>query len=260
MSSAAVGGRGPKGSVLAWPLWPRLGFLALIFGGWYWLTASGRASPLILPRLPLVADRLGRFLASPATYGEIGATMVEFLAAFAISCAAGFLFGFVVGSWRYTTEVFEPLLVALFAVPIIIIYPLCILFFGIGHASKIAFSAVYGFFPIAINVINGLKNVDGGLIRVSRAMGAKPAALLSKVLVPDAFPLILNGIRLALVLEFLATVAGETLAGREGLGARMAESSESLSTPELFGWITITIVVSFVISQLVNLLGRLVRS
>jgi ABC-type nitrate/sulfonate/bicarbonate transport system permease component len=207
-----------------------------------------------------VAEWLSRFLADPSTYGEIGATMIEFLAAFALSCAAGLLFGFAVGSYRYSTEVFEPILVALFAVPVIIIYPLCILFFGIGHASKIAFSAAYGFFPIAINVINGLKNVDRGLVRVAVAMGAKPLQLLFKVLVPDAFPLILNGIRLALVLEFLATVAGETLAGREGLGARMAESSESLSTPELFGWIVITILVSFCISQVANLLGRLVRT
>jgi ABC-type nitrate/sulfonate/bicarbonate transport system permease component len=217
-------------------------------------------SPIILPKLPLVAARLSRFLADSATYGEIGATLLEFLAAFGISCAAGLLAGFAVGSYRYATEVFEPILVALFAVPIIIIYPLCILFFGIGHASKIAFSAAYGFFPIAINAVNGLKNVDRGLVRVSLAMGAKPLPLLFKVLVPAAFPLILNGIRLALVLEFLATVAGETLAGREGLGVRMAESAESLSTPELFGWIAITIVVSFAISQLATLMGRWVRT
>ncbi|HEY8692330.1 MAG TPA: ABC transporter permease [Chloroflexota bacterium] len=250
----------PRTAVLALPLWPRLAFLALVFGAWYWLTASGRASPIILPKLPLVAERLSRFLADPSTYGEIGTTLLEFLAAFAISCAAGFLFGLAVGSYRCTTEVFEPILVALFAVPVIIIYPLCILFFGIGHASKIAFSAAYGFFPVAINVINGLKNVDRGLVRAALTMGAKPLQLLFKVLVPDAFPMILNGIRLALVLEFLATVAGETLAGRDGLGVRMAESSESLSTPELFAWIVITILVSFGISQVASLLGRFIRT
>lgn len=246
-------------AIAGWPIWPRLAFVAALFLAWYALTVSGRVSPLILPKLPLVANRLGHLLADPATYGEIGSTMLEFVAAFALSCAAGFLFGFVVGAYRYTTEVFEPILVALYAVPIIIIYPLCILFFGIGHSSKIAFSAVYGFFPIAINVVNGLKNVDRGLIRVSLAMGSNPFQLLFKVLVPGAFPLILNGIRLALVLEFLATVAGETLAGRDGLGARIAETSESLSSAELFGWIFITIAVSFVISQVVSLLGRLVR-
>jgi len=99
-----------------------------------------------------------------------------------------------------------------------------LLFFGIGHASKIAFSAAYGFFPVAINVINGLKNVDRGLVRAALTMGAKPLQLLFKVLVPDAFPMILNGIRLALVLEFLATVAGETLAGRDGLAVRAQQA------------------------------------
>jgi ABC-type nitrate/sulfonate/bicarbonate transport system permease component len=239
---------------------PRLAFAGLLFGAWLWLTATGRVSPLILPKLPLVANRLSHFVVDWSTYGEIGATMSEFLAAFAISCAAALLFGFAIGAYRYATEVFEPILVALFAVPIIIIYPLCILFFGIGHASKIAFSAVYGFFPIAINVINGLRNVDLGLVRVSVAMGAGPLQLLFKVLAPAAFPSILNGIRLALVLEFLSTIAGETLAGREGLGSRIAETSESLSSAELFGWVFITIFVSFCISQLANLLGRMVRT
>ncbi|MBV9120115.1 MAG: ABC transporter permease [Chloroflexi bacterium] len=242
---------------IRWPIWPRLVFVAALLGAWLFLTNTARVSPLLLPKLPLVGAFLKQLVLDGNTYKQIGLTLMEFAASFVMSCAAAFLVGFLIGSYRYAVEVFEPILVALYAVPIIIIYPLCILFFGLGHSSKIAFSAIYGFFPITINVINGLKNVDRGLLRVSLTMGANPIQLLWKVLVPGAFPLILNGIRLALVLEFLSTVAGETLAGRDGLGARISETSESLSAPELFGWILVTILVSYLISQLVGLLSRL---
>lgn len=238
--------------------WPRLAFITVVFASWFLLTATGRVSALILPKLPLVTNGVWRLLIDPATYGQIGATLVEFVAALALSCAAGFFFGFLIGSYRYATEVFEPILVALYAVPIIIIYPLCILFFGIGHSSKIAFAAVYGVFPIAINTINGLKNVDRGLVRISLAMGARPVQLLAKVLAPAAWPLIVNGVRLALVMEFLAIIAGETLAGADGLGARISETAQLLSAPELFSWVFITIAVSFAVSQFATLLGRLV--
>jgi ABC-type nitrate/sulfonate/bicarbonate transport system permease component len=213
---------------------------------------------LILPKVPLVARGVWRLLIDAATYSQIGATLQEFVAALALSCAAGLFVGCLVGSYRYATDVFEPIIVALYAVPIIIIYPLCILFFGIGHSSKIAFAAVYGLFPIAINTINGLKNVDRTLVRISLAMGAGPIQLLAKVLAPAAWPFIVNGLRLAIVMEFLAVVAGETLAGNDGLGARISETAQLLSAPELFSWVCITISVSFAVSQLATLLGRLV--
>jgi len=66
------------------------------------------------------------------------------------------------------------------------------------------------------------------------------------------------GFGLALVMEFLGTIAGETLAGNDGLGARISEMAERLSSPELFAWIFLTIALSYAVSQLATLMGKLV--
>jgi len=129
-------------------------FLAALLAGWYGLTATGRVSPLILPRIDVVVRQLADIFRHPQTYAvEPGTTLLEFGAAFALSLSAGLFVGALVGRSPYATEVVEPLLMAVFAVPIILIFPICLLFFGIGSLSKIAFAAIYGFLPIAVGTI-----------------------------------------------------------------------------------------------------------
>jgi len=102
----------------------------------------------------------------------------------AIAVAIAFLirrqFGYFVGRSRYAVLVFEPLLAGLFAIPIVVFLPVFILFFGIGMESKIAFGATYSFFPIALNTIGGISQVDPRFITVARSMGASDAQLFRR--------------------------------------------------------------------------------
>ena len=97
--------------------------------------------------------------------------------AVAIASSLGLTIGYLVGRSRYATLVFEPLLAGVFAVPLVVFLPLFILFFGIGVESKIAFGASYAFFPIVLNTIGGISQVDPRFVTVARSMGASERQL-----------------------------------------------------------------------------------
>jgi ABC-type nitrate/sulfonate/bicarbonate transport system permease component len=126
-----------------------------------------------------------------------------------------------------------------------------VLFFGIGSSSKIAFAALYAFFPIAIQTLKGLRHVDPALIRTAVSLGASRRQLLFKVRLPAAFPVILAGVRLGAVLGLLTVVAGEMLGALAGIGQALSSAVQTFESAEAFAWILLVVaLVSFVNSGL----------
>ena len=126
--------------------------------------------------------------------------------------------------------VFEPLLASVFAVPLVVFLPLFILFFGIGVESKIAFGAAYAFFPIALNTIGGISQVDPRFVTVARSMGASERQLFRRVLLPAALPVIATGLRIGCTIGFLSILGSEMIAGLRGLGSRIVTLAEGMNT------------------------------
>ncbi len=219
------------------------GALLVVVLLWHVATAARWVSPVILPGLGQLGRTFFLLLRRPETYHHVAITAGEFGAAMLLALGAGLLVGVLAGTLRYVGDLIEPLLLALYAVPIIMAFPLCILFFGIGSASKIAFGALYVFFPIAIHALKGLRHVDRGLVRAAVSMGASPWLLLTRVMIPAAFPVILTGIRIGAVLGLLSVVAGEMLGSLEGVGQMLARAAEGLMAAEAFAWILITIIM-----------------
>jgi ABC-type nitrate/sulfonate/bicarbonate transport system permease component len=208
---------------------------------WYLAAASQWVSPLILPHPFAVIAKLVELLGRPDTYHHLAVTIYEFTAAILLALLIGITVGIIAGTIRYIGELIEPLLLALYAIPIIMAFPLCILFFGIGSLSKIAFAALYAFFPIAIQTMKGLRHVDRSLVRAAISMGAGRRQLLANVMFPAAMPVLMTGVRLGAVLGLLSVVAGEMLGALEGVGQKLSRSVEVFRSDEAFAWIMITI-------------------
>jgi len=219
------------------------GAIGGVLAVWHLATLRQWVSPLILPDLGRLAHTFLQLLAEPTTYHHLRVTAYEFAGAMVVALGAGLLVGVLGGTVRYVGDLIEPILLALYAVPIVMAFPLCILFFGIGSASKIAFGGLYAFFPIAIQTLKGLRHVDAGLIRAAVSMGAGPWLLLTRVMVPAAFPVIVTGVRLGAVLGLLSVVAGEMLGALEGVGQMLTRSVEALVSAEAFAWILITVLM-----------------
>ena len=137
----------------------QFGFLASLMGAWFIIGRTGAISPLFVPPMEAVWRAFIRLVQTDQFWSAVRTTLTTIGEAYGIAVASGILIGYLVTRSRFLTQVLEPIVSGLFAIPITLFFPLFILLFGIGPASKVAYGAAYGFFPIALNTIAGLSGV-----------------------------------------------------------------------------------------------------
>jgi ABC-type nitrate/sulfonate/bicarbonate transport system permease component len=231
-------------------------FFASILLAWFVVTETGYISRLFLPRLPDLGRKFAALLASGDWVSPLSLTLYEVGCAYAIGAVCGVFIGFLVSRTRFATKVFEPLFSSLFAVPLIILYPLAMLFFGLGAGSKIALGSIICFFPIVLNTINGFGNVNPVYLRAASSMGASGFTLVRRVLIPAAFPVILTGLRIGFIICFLSIIGGETLGSLNGLGHQIVFNAESMDTTGMFAWIIFIVLIALALNFVVQRLEK----
>ena len=173
----------------------------------------------IAMRSPLETLRYTQtFVASDGFWMHLSETLRAFAAALAIAAACGLAIGFWLGFSRLAGDVLEPMLIALYSIPKITLYPIVLLAFGLGMPAKIAFGAIHGIVPIAIFTINAVRNVKPILIKTARVLKLGRAELVWSVLIPAAALEIFTGFRLGFSLTLIGTLLGEMFAAQRGLG------------------------------------------
>jgi ABC-type nitrate/sulfonate/bicarbonate transport system permease component len=232
------------------------GFLALLGGAWWALSAGGAVSPLFLPAPSAVWTALSRLVGTAQFWNAAQITLLTIAKAYGLAVASGVFVGWLVTRSKFWTEVFEPIVAGLFTIPITLFFPMFILFFGIGAGSKVAYGAVYGFFPIALNTIAGLARADERYLRAARSMGASSFDTFRHVLLPSAFPVLATGLRVGFFICFASVLGGEALSSIAGVGRNIALSAELMESSRMYAWIVVVICFSvtlnFVMTALEN--------
>jgi ABC-type nitrate/sulfonate/bicarbonate transport system permease component len=232
----------------------QMGFLAGLIVAWYLAATRWGVNRLLLPNPIAVYDNLLDILRSGEFIDDLKTTLGELAAAFAISVASGVTSGYLISRSPYWIEVFEPLLAAIYSIPIILFLPLFVLFFGLGPASKIALGAAISFFPIVINTIAGFGHVDRLFVTAARSMGASDYHLFRYVLLPAAFPVILTGLRMGFTTALLSIIGSETLASLAGLGHRIVHLAEAMEMARMFAYIVFVIAIAVTLNAIVSML------
>jgi len=141
-----------------------------------------------------------------------------------ISCVAGTLIGIALGSSRQASDVAEPMLVTLYALPKVTLYPVVLMFFGIGLTAKVAFGALYGMIPMTILTMDAIRNMNPTLLRTARVMRLDMWQTLAYIKVPATVPEIVSGLRISFSITLLGVMIGEMFASRRGLGFMIMNS------------------------------------
>ena len=222
--------------------------VGLVYWGWHTLTLPGGISRLLMAPPDQVFERLIQILRTGAFVEPLQVTLYQCAIAYACASTLGLGIGYAISRSRYLVEVFEPLLSSLFTVPMVLFYPLCVLYFGIGPNSKIVFGITVAFFPIVLAAISGFANVDVGYLQSARAMGASRVQLFRYVLVPAAFPVVLSGLRMGAVLTFLSVLGSETLGALHGLGHEIHNASLMMQTAHMYAYILIVIFLALLLN------------
>jgi NitT/TauT family transport system permease protein len=177
-----------------------------------WAGDTALTAPL--PTLEYMWQMIGqkRFLPHLAETG------LAFAQALAIAGLGGVSIGVLLGGHRLSGEVAEPILVGLYSLPKITLYPVILLLFGLGMSAKVAFGALHGIIPVVLFTMNAVRNVNRTYLRAGRAMRLTPAQMAWHILIPATLPEIFTGLRIGFSLTLLGTMLGELFASQRGLG------------------------------------------
>ena len=192
--------------------------LAAIIVGWQLLHhvvgANGLTSPAqtfayIHELLTTKSERFG---------GHVWETTRAFLMALALSYGIGLAIGIWLGAHRLSGEVAEPILVALYSLPKVTLYPVILLIFGLGLSAKVAFGAIHGVIPVAVFAMNAIRQVRPVYLKAAKTMRLSPYQIVFHIMVPATLPEIVTGMRVGFSLTLLGVIIGEMFASGRGLG------------------------------------------
>jgi ABC-type nitrate/sulfonate/bicarbonate transport system permease component len=208
------------------------GFVVALLVLWYLATELWGVSALLLPKPGAVLRELVDVLRTGEFAADLRVTLGELAAAFALAVTGGTVLGYSISRSSYWTRVVEPLVSAIYAIPIILFLPLYVLFFGLGPASKIALGATIGFFPVALSTVAGFAGVERTYI--------------------VALPVILAGLRMGFTVALLSILGAETLSSVSGLGHRIVSLGENMDMARMFAYIAFVVAIAVSLNAIVS--------
>jgi NitT/TauT family transport system permease protein len=187
--------------------------LAALWQGLYWLLgATAWASPAA------TVVRLEQLLRTPSFGLDVLETFRAFAYALLLALAGGIALGIVLGVHRLSGAVAEPILVTLYAIPKVTLYPLVLLCFGLGLSAKVAFGVMHGLVPITIFTMNAIRQMKPVYLSSAKALRLTSLQTATTVVLPAVLPEVISGAQLGFSLTLLGVLIGEMFASQRGLG------------------------------------------
>jgi len=212
-------------------------FILLLLSIWQFVPATGLINPHFLTPLSEVLKTLWRLSVSGQLHGHLAVSLKRILLGLGMSIVIGCPLGLLMGWFKDFEKVVDAPLQAGRQISALALFPVFILFFGIGELSKVVIIFWASIWPILLNTIAGVQNIDPLLIKSARSMGASGGRLLMKLILPAVTPSILTGIRLGGAYAVMVLVAAEMVGANSGLGFLVLNSQETFKIPEMYAGI-----------------------
>lgn len=239
------------------PFGIQIGLVLLGVAAWEFLPGLLTIDPFVLPPFSdAVRAASGPLTGDGTLVSNTWVTVKEVAGAFALAATAGLSVGVGVGVVPWLRRVSMPLLTAGFAVPIMVLIPLFLVSLGLGSASKVAFGALYAFFPVVFGTVVGVGAVEETHRSLGRAFGLSRLQMLRKVILRSAARPILNGLQTAASISIIAVISIEMFGSVAGLGYLIHSAGQRLRIDEVYGLILVTLVVAMAMLSVIKLLAR----
>ncbi|MBO0961115.1 ABC transporter permease [Neobacillus sp. MM2021_6] len=229
--------------------------IILLISGWEWIVRKGMIPSFILPSPTSIGASLieNRELLFKE---HLPATLAEVLIGFGISLAGGLLIGVGMHFSRSLEKVLYPFLVISQTIPMIVLSPILIMWFGYSIWSKIAVTILIAIFPIIVSTYDGLKSGGAEYRELLLTMGANRWFIFRKIQLPLALPSILSGLKMSVVYCVVGATIGEWLGASVGLGYFSRRMSGNLQADAVFAAIFLLSLLGVVLFLLVSLLEK----
>jgi ABC-type nitrate/sulfonate/bicarbonate transport system permease component len=233
-----------------------LALLAVLVAVWAWLASLDAVDDLTLASPREVAQAFQDDWS--LLWDNAWVTLKEVLLGLAIAVVAGVAFAVGMHLSRTLRDAAYPLLVGSQAIPIVVLAPIFVLAFDYGIGPKLAIVALICFFPITVNVLDGLRAVDAEQLKLMRSFGASRLRTLRAVELPAALPSFFSGLRVASTVSVIGAVFGEWAGADSGLGRLVLLGNNQLQTPRVYAGVVILTLMAVALFALASLAERLV--
>lgn len=223
---------------------------------WEVLARTGVLPANWLPAPTVIAATIGDLAATGELWGHLGATLARVTAGFLLGAAVATVLGILTGASPGLRALLDPLLQALRNIPSMAWIPLFLLWLGIQEASKVTLIAVGAFFPVYLNLLQGILHINPRLVEVGRVYGYRRLGLVRHVLLPATLPAYLVGLRSGLGLAWMFVVAAEIMGASRGLGYVMVDGQTSSRADLILASLILFAVLGKVTESLLVLSGR----
>jgi putative hydroxymethylpyrimidine transport system permease protein len=239
---------------------PPVLLIAILLGTWQlaassgWLASALHLEPYLVPTPAEIADSLwqNRSLLAENTW----VTLREILLGIGIAAVTGLGFAVPLHLSETLGRAFYPLIVASQAIPIIIVAPILVVWFGYGIAPKLWIVALICFFPITVNTLDGLRSVDPEAIKMMRTLDASRWQVLRRLEAPSALPYAISGAKIAVAVAVIGAVFGEWAGANAGLGVLIRQDTAQLETARAFAATTLLATIAMALFALLAFAER----
>lgn len=187
------------------------------------------ALPAPLPTLAYLA----KFLPSARFAESAWATLVSFSYALVLSYAIGLTIGVWMGFHRLSGAVGEPILISLYTLPKVTLYPVVLLIFGLSVAGRVTFGAMHGVLPVALLTMSAIRNIPPVYLKSAQALHLSRWQVITTVLFPATLPEVVAGLRIGFTLTLLGVLLAEMFAAKHGLGSLLINAMQLLQGEEM---------------------------
>jgi ABC-type nitrate/sulfonate/bicarbonate transport system permease component len=231
------------------PAAARLGIIAIVL--FVWEVAARRfGDPLFISPPSRVVAAFFQLAHNREIVAAVGLTCWELLVAFTLSVIIGLALGLIVGLNRFTRGSMYPIILLLYAMPQATILPLFVVVFGIGTASKIAFGASHGMFPILMTVAAGVRDIPPILMTSARSMGASRTQIMASVVFPHMLPSFFTGLRLGMTAVLFGVLLAELYVSQSGVGHFTTEFTQTFQPQNLFALVAVLAAIAVTLNEL----------
>ncbi len=224
-------------------------FAGLVLGWEY----AGRANPELqfyIPPVSHVLAALSRLIFSGQFAAHVLATLSRFLQGYVIAALIAVSMGMVLGYFRFANNLFATVIEFLRPMPSVAIIPVAVLTLGIGDAMIIAVTVYASLWPILVNTIDGVRNIEPTLIDTARTFGLNRWAILSRIVLPGAAPSIVTGLRISLSIALILVTTAEMIAGSRGLGFFILDEERSFNSGSMYAGIIVVAALGYLLNRL----------
>ena len=228
-----------------------IGFILLLIV-WQIATLIGGFNEALFPPPLKVGEALVAIISDGSIFGHIQISLFRFLTGYLLAVVVAIVLGLVLGRITALWSIIDPIVQLLRPVSPIAWSPFIVLWFGIGNMPAIVIIFIAAFFPVLLSTVSAVKKVDKTYLRIAANLQLTPLQTMQKIILPASFPMIANGLHMALGSAWIFLVAGEMIGAQSGLGFLIIDARNAFSLDIVMACILVIGIIGLMLDKAIH--------